>query len=226
MERKQKKNKKENKKSAWNRRGISVAICSRGLIYKSVRAAVGRRGVCLHSHRRFFLRRPVKEEPKGLERARRRNEKGGTEEARVTEEFRNDRRPVASLTDDALLRSRLQAQKDGTAVMDSKWLEIVGRCHRATPFCLSFSFFLSCSLSLSLFGYLYLLSSLARNSRHAMYSFKNRPACMELHKILVYFFACLNFRSHGRDCDIFKKQIARHTEYFIEYIHCAVQRTA
>lgn len=81
----------------------------------------------------------MEEEPKGLERARPRDEKGGTEEARVTEEFRNDRRPVASLTDDALLRSRLQAQKDGTAVMDSKWLEIVGRCHRATPFCFSFS---------------------------------------------------------------------------------------
>lgn len=65
---------------------------------------------------------------------------------RVTEEFRNDRRPVASLTDDALLRSRLQAQKDGTAVMDSKWLEIVGRCHRATSFCPSSSFLLSLAL--------------------------------------------------------------------------------
>lgn len=70
---------------------------------------------------------------------------------RVTEEFRNDRRPVASLTDDALLRSRLQAQKDGTAVMDSKWLEIVGRCHRAA------SFSLSPFLALALACYLYLL---------------------------------------------------------------------
>lgn len=38
MERRQK---KRNKKSAWSRRGISVAICSRGLIYKSVRVSAG-----------------------------------------------------------------------------------------------------------------------------------------------------------------------------------------
>lgn len=69
------------------------------------------------------------------------DEKRGAEEARVTEEFRNDRRPVASLTDDASLRSRLQAQKDGTAVMDSKWLEIVGRCHRASSLSLCFLYF-------------------------------------------------------------------------------------
>lgn len=150
---------------------------------------MGRGGVCLHSHRRgvssFYVcgRRTERAGESST-----RDEKGGTEEARVTEEFRNDRRPVASLTDDALLRSRLQAQKDGTAVMDSKWLEIVGRCHRATPFCFSFSFSLSLSLSISIsFGYLYPLSSLARNSRHAMYSFKDRPARMELHKILVHF---------------------------------------
>lgn len=129
---------------------------------------MGRGGVCLHSHRRgvsSFYVCGGRTERAGESSTR--DEKGGTEEARVTEEFRNDRRPVASLTDDALLRSRLQAQKDGTAVMDSKWLEIVGRCHRATPFCFSFSFslFLSLSLSISIsFGYLYLLSSLARNS--------------------------------------------------------------
>lgn len=135
MERKQKK--KRNKESARNRRGISVAICSRGLIYKSVRAAVGRPGEegpggegGMPTLPPAFLRLPRR----GLKETWPRDEKGGAEEARVTEEFRNDRRPVASLTDDALLRSRLQAQKDGTAVMDSKWLEIVGRCHRtASP---------------------------------------------------------------------------------------------
>lgn len=79
-------------------------------------------------------------------------------------EFRNDRRPVASLTDDALPRSRLQAQKDGTAVMDSKWLEIVGRCHRARSLSLSPLVFL---WLLSLFA---LPSSHGRNSRHAMHS--------------------------------------------------------
>lgn len=99
-----------------------------------------------------FLRSPCtgRRRTEGAGESSTRNEKGGTEEARVTEEFRNDRRPVASLTDDALLRSRLQAQKDGTAVMDSKWLEIVGRCHRATSFYLSFSFPFSRSISLSL----------------------------------------------------------------------------
>jgi len=91
-----------------------------------------------------FLRLPRRR----LEETWPRDEKGGTEEARVTEEFRNDRRPVASLTDDALLRSRLQAQKDGTTVMDSKWLEIVGRCHRTSLLFLCF-----------FFGYLYPLPS-------------------------------------------------------------------
>lgn len=39
---KQEEEEERNKKSAWNRRrGISVAICSRSLIYKSVRVAVG-----------------------------------------------------------------------------------------------------------------------------------------------------------------------------------------
>lgn len=86
-----------------------------------------------------------------MEGAWRRDEKGGTEEALggVTEEFRNDRRPVASLTDDALPRSRLQAQKDGTAVMDSKWLEIVSRCHREPFLLLSPLFFAYLYLSLS-----------------------------------------------------------------------------
>lgn len=49
-----------------------------------------------------------------------------------SKELENDRWPVASLTDDTLHRSRLQAQKDGTAVMDSEWLKIVGPCHRDT----------------------------------------------------------------------------------------------
>jgi len=83
-----------------------------------------------------FLRLPRRR----LEETWPRDEKEGAEEARVTEEFRNDRRPVASLTDDALLRSRLQAQKNGTAVMDSKWLEIVGRCHRTSPLFLFFGY--------------------------------------------------------------------------------------
>lgn len=106
------------------------------------------------------------------------DEKRGAEEARVTEEFRNDRRsrrPVASLTDDALLRSRLQAQKDGTAVMDSKWLEIVDRCHRASLLLLSlFPCFLSFCLLFSS-DRLYLVSSPARKTRAAreMHSLKD-----------------------------------------------------
>lgn len=128
--------------------------------------------VCLHSLRRFFVcQRGVRRwggtaGRRAWEGRRRRaggnsasDEKGEAEGARVTEEFRNDRRPVASLTDDALLRSRLQAQKDGNAVMDSKWLEIVGRCHRAT------SFPSLPRLSLSPFT-----PSSRRNSRHAMHS--------------------------------------------------------
>lgn len=107
-----------------------------------------------------FLRLPWR----GLEETWPRDEKGGAEEARVTEEFRNDRRPVASLTDDALLHSRLQAQKDGTAVMDSKWLEIVGRCHRTSSF-----------LPLPLLRLSLSPSRLpARNSRHAMYILPQR----------------------------------------------------
>jgi len=157
-----------------------------------------------------FLRSPFVKEPKGLQRAWRRDEKGGTEEVRVTEEFRNDRRPVASLTDDALLRSRLQAQKDGTAVMDSKWLEIVGCCHRATPL----------FLSLSLYLYLLWLSSFIPLSKLTARDVLFQRPRMELHKILVYFLRA-NFRLH--ETVIVKKQITRHTEYFIKYIHHAVQ---
>lgn len=132
---------------------------------------------------------------------------------RVTEEFRNDRWPVASLTDDALLRSRLQAQKDGTAVMDSKWLEIVGCCHRASS---------SSSSPPVSFGYLYLSShpSPRPKLRHAMHSVKDdrggrragegrggegggggsgRTARMELRVgSRLPFFARPNFRSRER----------------------------
>lgn len=38
--------------------------------------------------------------------------------------------PWLHLLDDALHRSRLRAQKDGTSVMDSKWLKIADPCHR------------------------------------------------------------------------------------------------
>jgi hypothetical protein len=140
-----------NKKSWRNRRGISVAICSPGLIYKFVKAAVGRGWWYAYTPSGVSSFATGKgsraggetgggEGKDGARRTRRGMKKEEAEEARVTEEFRNDRRPVASLTDDALLRSRLQAQKDGTAVMDSKWLEIVDRCHRASP--LSLLYFL------------------------------------------------------------------------------------
>lgn len=124
------------------------------------------------------------------------DEKRGAEEARVTEEFRNDRRPVASLTDDALLRSRLQAQKDGTAVMDSKWLEIVGRCHRASCLSLCFLYFYlppSFVLSSSQLS----LSSLIPRTKlswHAMHSLKERESArVELHEILVCFLHAFEF---------------------------------
>jgi len=127
---------------------------------------------------------------------------------------------VASLTDDALLRSRLQAQKDGTAVMDSKWLEIVGRCHRATSFCLSFAFSLALCLYLFWLSVASFISCSKFTARDVL--LQEQTMCMKLHKILVYFFARLNFRSYEQD-DIFKKQVACHTEYFIEYVHRVVQ---
>lgn len=48
-------------------RGISVAICSRGLIYKSVRAAVGRPG---EEERRVYAYTPSGVSSFALERAR------------------------------------------------------------------------------------------------------------------------------------------------------------
>lgn len=178
--------------------------------------------------RRFFILRLWKKNRKGWRESSTRDEKGGTEEARVTEEFRNDRRPVASLTDDALLRSRLQAQKDGTAVMDSKWLEIVGRCHRATPFCFSFSFSLSLSFSLALAFYLYLLwlsvSSFIPRSKLTARDvlLQRQTGAYGTSQDSRPFFARLNFRSHETEIHS-KLQTARHTEYFIEYIHRAIQ---
>jgi len=177
----------ENKKSQRNRRGISVAICSPGLIYKSVRAAVGRGWYAYTpSGVSSFATGKRSRGRSGGRRTLRGMKKEEAEEARVTEEFRNDRRPVASLTDDALLRSRLQAQKDGTAVMDSKWLEIVDRCHRASSLPLLFpSIFLSPVFPSPCRSYFYLLSSPARNSRGTRcIPSKTR---MELAEILVYF---------------------------------------
>lgn len=182
---------------------------------------MGRRGVCLHSHRRFFVRRRRGRRTEGAGKSSARNEKGGTEEARVTEEFRNDRWPVASLTDDALPRSRLQAQKDGTAVMDSKWLEIVGRCHRATPF--------STSHSLSFSSYLYLFR-LSVSSFIPRSKFTARDVLLQeqigvrgtSQDSRLFFCASELSLARARLRYIFKKRIARHTEYFTEYVHRTV----
>lgn len=89
------------RRSTRNHRGISVAICSWALIYKSLRLPFTKMVVLLPSSSLFWK---GKEDLDG-KRAGGRN---------------YDRRPVASLTDDASLRSRLRAQKDGTTVMDSE----------------------------------------------------------------------------------------------------------
>lgn len=180
---------------------------------------MGREGVCLHSHQRFFVRRQWKKNRRGWRESSARDEKGGTEEARVTEEFRNDRRPVASLTDDALLRSRLQAQKDGTAVMDSKWLEIVGRCHRATPFCLSFSSFpRSRSLSLSPLAIcIFFHPSFETHGTRYTPSKTDRRA-WNFTRFSSIFCASELSLAQARLRYVQKVDHSPHTEYFIEYI--------
>lgn len=110
----------------------------------------------------------------------------------MTEEFRNDRRPVASLMDDALRRSRLQAQKDGTVVMDSKWLEIVGCCHRT----FSLSLFSLSVLSLSPISLFPIAKTHGTRCTSSKAESHGRTARVELGEVFAHFL-CVQSSAHA-----------------------------